>query len=109
MCKNLLDKKSQKSRRQDNTSIVTVISCYYLLRERKFDLKEKILQKIFLITTTHHHDKKKLLCGFNNIYHHCHATYCIIKIISNTNKEIFKEFCLLEFNKCNSLFLINKS
>jgi hypothetical protein len=48
-----------------------------------------------------------LLCEFNEIYR-CHATYCMIKMIKTTNNEMFKEFVLLEFNKVNSLFLINK-
>jgi hypothetical protein len=51
-----------------------------------------------------------LLYEFNEI-HRCHATYCIIKMIKTTNKEMFKEFVLLEFNKYNvipySLFPIN--
>ena len=48
-----------------------------------------------------------LLCEFNEI-HRCHATlYCMIKMIKTTNNEIFEESVLLEFNKGNSLFLIN--
>ena len=53
------------------------------------------MHKIFLIIP-HHHDKKKLLCEFNKI-HRRHATYCSIKMIQNTNREMLKGFFSLGF------------
>ena len=41
-----------------------------------------------------------LLCVFNEI-HRFHATYCMIKMINIINKEMFKEFVILEFHKYN--------
>ena len=42
-----------------------------------------------------------LLCEFNEIHHRCHATFCMIKMIKTTNKEMFNKSVFLEFNKYN--------
>ena len=58
--------------------------------------------------TIPHHVKKNTLCAFNKIQRH-HATYCMIRMIKDTNKkEMIKDFFLLEFNKCNALLFIIK-
>jgi hypothetical protein len=62
-------------------------------------------RKFVIIHTT----AKKIYCvhliKFSAIMQH--ITYCMIRMIKDTHKEMIKKLFLLEFNKCNALFIIN--